>query len=97
MILHKLRTKQNNKQNILVTVHGLLKRIEPAKGRPGCVLHVTNNTVTGKYYIPLSQHECRKEFSEGNIITFQMHADACSDKDGIYETAGNKMRLWNVM
>lgn len=97
MIMRKLKIKQNNRQNVLVTVHGFLKHIEPAKNRPGCVLHVTDNHTTGKYYIPLSPHECRKEFLEGNIITFRMYADTCSDEDEIYETAGNNTRLWNAI
>lgn len=89
--------RKSQMKHILVTVHGMLKTIEPAKERPGCILHVTDNISTGKYYIPLSPHECRKEFSEGNIITFQLYAHTISDKDGVYETAGNGTRLWNAI
>lgn len=81
---------------VLITVHGQLTAMFPAKNRPGCVLELDNGRTTGHYYVPLAPHECRNEFPEGSRITFRVWASAVPDKNtGIMDTAGTASRLWD--
>lgn len=85
------------KNRVLLTVTGTLARMLPAKGRPGCLLEMTDDNSTGLYYVPLSPHDCRREFPEGKKITFRIDQDAVRSQDGSYPTAGTADRLWDVV
>ena len=87
----------NTKNRILLTVSGTVRNMDPAGGRPGCVLEMSNGRDTGRYYVPLSPHDCRIAFPEGRKAVLKVWADAAPGKDGSIDTAGNAERLWDVV
>ena len=96
-----LITLDNKKKSIrtdpvLVTVSGTCTGMEPAIGRVGCVLSVSNGVDSGRYYVPLSPHDCRTRFPEGRTVKFRIYSDARPDGNGIYDTAGTADRLWKI-
>lgn len=86
---------ENNR--VLLTVTGMLEAMFPAKNRPGCILELSNGRDTGLYYVPLSPHDCRREFPEKTGITFRVYADQRPDTTGVIDTAGPKDRLWDIV
>lgn len=79
---------------ILLTVSGMLANMFPARNRPGCVLEMTDGRTTGYYYVPLSPHDCRREFPEGTKVSFRVYGSQKPGPDGTIDTAGNASRLW---
>lgn len=79
----------------IFTVSGTVKSMAPARNRPGCVLELTNGTETGLYYVPLSPHDARRAYPEGQKATFRMHGSAKA-VDGVFDTFGPAHRDWDV-
>ena len=90
------KTNGNQKMPVLLTVSGMLENMLPAEGRPGCVLEMSNGQTTGRYYVPLSPHDCRRMFQEKTRVSFQVSTDAKPRKDGVIDTAGPAGRLWDA-
>lgn len=82
---------------ILLTVSGTVSSMAPARGRPGCILEMSNGYDTGLYYVPLSPHDCRSQFPENARAVFRVWSDAAPGKDGSIDTAGNAERLWDIV
>lgn len=93
---HKTGRKLRGPDTVMCTVRGTLLQMEPAKGRPGCVLVMGNGTTTGRYYVPLAPHECRTQFPEGTVVSFRMYPGTLPGEDGTYDTAGPADRFWEV-
>lgn len=81
---------------ISVIVHGFLEWFDPAKDRPGCVLHVTSGGTLGHYYVPLSPHDCRDAFPERTTVAFRLDLGTEPDSKGVYDTSGNANRRWEA-
>ncbi len=88
------RTKRDG---VLLTVSGFLSAMSPAKGRPGCVLEMSDGKATGRYYVPLPPHDCRRMFPERTHVRFRVWASQEPDKNGVIDTAGPADRLWDVV
>ena len=90
------KPNQNKTAPVLLTVSGMLEEMAPAKNRPGCVLEMSNGRTTGKYYVPLSPHDCRRQFPEKTRVSFQVRMDQKPGQDGVIDTAGPVGRLWET-
>lgn len=90
------RKKRAAAQPVLVTVSGACTGMEPASNRVGCILRVSNDGGSGRYYVPLSPHDCRGKFPEGRAVKFRIYSDAQPDGDGVYDTAGDMEHLWDI-
>lgn len=89
--------RKTAKDRVRLTVTGMLEAMLPARNRPGCVLEMSNGKDTGRYYVPLSPHDCRRAFPEKTRITFQVYADQKPNDEGVIDTAGPAGRLWDVV
>lgn len=80
---------------VIFTVSGTVRSMAPARHRPGCILELTDGTETGLYYVPLSPHDARRAYPEGQKATFRMHGSATA-VDGVFDTFGPAHRNWDV-
>ncbi len=87
---------RNSKNGGYVTVSGFLEKFLSAKDRPGCVLHMRSGDSRGRYYVPLSPHDCRRAFPEQTRVRFRIWCSQKPDSEGIYDTAGPEDRFWEV-